>query len=76
MRTREEQLEWSKERAREYLRKGDLANAMGSFMSDMDKHPETKIPTEGALAQLTYFALLSAGRGDYDFVSRYIEGFR
>lgn len=74
--TREEHLKFCKERARVYLHRGDLPNAVSSFMSDMDKHPETKIPTEGALAQLTMFALMRCAQGDYDFIERYIEGFR
>lgn len=79
MRTYDEHLAWCKQRAREYLRAGDLLNAVTSMMSDLDKHPETRkhcgrdSPT---LAPLGIVAALRAQEGDYDFVERYIEGFR
>lgn len=38
--TRAEHLEWAKERAREYLDKGDYGDAWASFVSDQRKHPE------------------------------------
>lgn len=41
METRAEHLKWCKQRALEYVDAGDLANAFGSFVSDMKKHPET-----------------------------------
>ncbi len=41
METRHEHLEWCKQRALEYVDAGDLAGALGSFNSDMAKHPET-----------------------------------
>ena len=40
--TREEHIAWCKERAFEYLDLGQVANAWGSFVSDMQKHPETR----------------------------------
>lgn len=42
MMSRSEHLEWCKERANEYVEKGDLKNAFASFQSDMSKHPETQ----------------------------------
>lgn len=38
---RAEHLEWCKQRALEYVDKGDLKEAFASFQSDMTKHPET-----------------------------------
>jgi hypothetical protein len=38
--TRDEHLAWSKERALEYLNRGDLTNAFASMTSDLGKHPE------------------------------------
>lgn len=38
---RNEHLNWCKERALEYVKKGDNNNAFASFQSDMSKHPET-----------------------------------
>jgi hypothetical protein len=39
--TREEHLQWCKDRALDYVSRGDLADAMASMMSDMEKHPGT-----------------------------------
>ncbi len=39
--SRNEHLEWCKQRALEFLDKGDLHQALTSFASDMSKHPET-----------------------------------
>ena len=42
MESRENHLKWCKERANEYVDRGDLTNAFASFLSDMGKHPETE----------------------------------
>lgn len=34
-------LNWCKERALEYARRGELEQALASFWSDIKKHPET-----------------------------------
>lgn len=39
--TREEHLQWCKDRAIEYVEKNELQNAFTSFHNDMCKHPET-----------------------------------
>ena len=39
--TREEHLDWCKQRAREYCEIGDTINALTSMFSDLGKHPET-----------------------------------
>lgn len=41
MATRQEHLDWCKQRALEYIKAGDAKNAFGSMMSDLTKHPET-----------------------------------
>jgi hypothetical protein len=40
--TRDEHVEWCKQRAREYLDRGDTVNAFTSMGSDLSKHPETQ----------------------------------
>ncbi len=40
--TREEHLQWCKDRALEYVEEGDLTQAFTSFQSDMRKHKETE----------------------------------
>jgi hypothetical protein len=39
--TRADHLAWCKQRALEYVERGDLNNAFKSMMSDLRKHPET-----------------------------------
>jgi len=68
---RDEHIQWCKDRALEYLNKGDLANAVTSMGSDMDKHPETR-----ANASLIAVGLMYAMEGDADGVRRFIEGYR
>ena len=69
--TRDEHVAWCKQQAREYLRRGDLVNAVASMSSDMDKREDCKVN-----AYLILFAGIAASNGDYDGVERYIEGFR
>lgn len=40
--TRTEHLQWCKDRALEYLDRGDINEAYASMVSDMSKHPETE----------------------------------
>lgn len=42
MTTRDEHVEWCKQRAVEYLEQGDVMQALTSMGSDLDKHPDTK----------------------------------
>jgi hypothetical protein len=70
--TRDEHLEWCKQRAREYLQRGELANAVASMLSDLGTHPEMKpCPPE-----LGMVGILFAASNDRTAVSRFIEGFR
>jgi hypothetical protein len=39
--TRQEHLEWCKQRALEYVDMNDLQQALASMASDLSKHPET-----------------------------------
>jgi hypothetical protein len=71
MRTREEHLEWCKERARVYLNAGDLANAVASMASDMQSHPEC-----GVNDYLVMAAMLHVTNYDTVAVRRWVEGFR
>jgi Tfp pilus assembly protein PilF len=69
--TRDEHLAWCKQRALEYLDKGDANNAVASMESDMRKHPDTQI--SGVLSMLGMRYLID---GDHAAVRRWIEGFR
>ena len=75
MANRLEHLNFCKQRAREYVRKGDLVQAVTSMMSDLDKHPETKQAPGGALVMLGILAMQQAQSGDREGVVRYIAGF-
>lgn len=70
--TREEHLNWCKQRAREYLDKGDTANAVASMLSDLGKHEETK----AAGASMGMIGLFAAASSNLDDARRFIEGFR
>lgn len=74
MRTREEHLNFCKQRAMEYVSSGDLLEAVTSMMSDLRKHPETA-DTGQTLAALGLFACQQAQAGDRAAVVRYIQGF-
>ena len=39
---RQEHMDWCKERALEYVDKGDVQNAWASMVSDIGKHDETR----------------------------------
>jgi hypothetical protein len=73
-RTRQEHLQWCKERASEYVKTGDLAGAVGSMTSDMQKHPETAIegPTAGILMMA---GMMDVQSGNASGVQRWIDGF-
>lgn len=72
MMDRAEHLAWCKQRALEYLNRGELRNAVTSMMSDMNKHPETASAPGGILDRL---GLMAAMSNDAREVRRYIEGF-
>jgi hypothetical protein len=71
MTTRDEHLEWCKQRARQYLDEGDLLNAVTSMGSDLNKHPEL-----GCNPYIGLIGALHAKEGDREAVRRWIEGFR
>ena len=74
MRTRQEHLQFCKERAMEYVNRGELLEGVTSMMSDINKHPETA-DKGGVLAALGLMACQQAQAGDRAGVVRYIQGF-
>lgn len=70
--TRDEHLQWCKDRALEYLNKGDMTNAVTSMLSDLGKHEETRAVGE-KLAPMGMMFLMNR---DSDGVRRFITGFR
>jgi TolA-binding protein len=69
--TREEHLEWCKQRALEYLDQGKIVDAITSMMSDLAKHPETKPSNE----YLIMLGMIAARDRDSDAARRFITGF-
>lgn len=72
MRTREEHLRWCKERALEYIDKGDIQEGIASMLSDMRKHEETKSPT---LDQLAMMMLMSGQLNSIPKAREFINGY-
>jgi len=72
MRTREEHLDFCKQRALAYLDVGEIDNAVTSMLSDLGKHPETT-----AIGQkLSMLAIIYMMNKDIDGARGFIEGFR
>jgi hypothetical protein len=70
--TRDEHLAWCKQRALEYADRGDMANAIASMGSDLNKHPET----ENHAAMQLMMMMAMAGQFDRPGeLRKFIEGF-
>ena len=70
--TRAEHLQWSKDRALQYVNAGDLHNAFASMCSDLRKHPELE---NHAGAQLGMMLMLSDLLGTEQKMREWIVGF-
>ncbi len=70
--TREEHLQWCKDRAMEYVSAGDMRMALTSMASDLGKHPET----EGHPGvHLGFLLLVNGGLSTPDKMRAFIMGF-
>ena len=70
--TRQEHLDWCKQRTLEYVNNGDLTNAITSMVSDVVKHPETKTHIGIELGmKLSFGGFMNST----DEVKKWIEGF-
>ncbi len=72
MRTREEHLEWCKQRAREDLDRGGVADAIATMCTCLVQHPDF----EGIVEKMTPIGLFYAMNNDLDGARRFVEGFR
>ena len=70
--TRQEHLDWCKQRANEYLDAGDVQNAYGSMASDLGKHPETQ---GHAAIQLGMMMMISGHLSSVPEMRKFIDGF-
>ena len=69
---RDEHVEWCKQRALEYVDKGELSDAFASMGSDLNKHPDT----EGHPGIQMGMMLLVGGQLDRpDQMRKFIDGF-
>jgi hypothetical protein len=75
VKTREEHLAWCKQRALEYIDRGQVNEGLASMMSDMRKHPETESKS-GALDQLTVGLMMIGALSTPDQARKYINGYR
>ena len=69
--TREEHLAWARERALEYVDRGDLPSAVASLISDLGKHEETRSFPLDVLRE----SVEVAQSQDPERVRRWIEAF-
>ncbi len=72
--TREEHLQWAKDRALEYADKGDVANAIGSLRSDLGKHPDTA-ESIGLVDELMMPLVMAGHLSTPVALRKFIEGF-
>lgn len=70
--TREEHLAWCKERALEYLDRGEIKEAVTSMLSDLGKHEETRAIGE----KMSALGLLYVVNHDFLGARQFIRGFR
>ena len=69
--TRQEHLQWCKDRALEYVKRGDNVNALASMLSDLGKHDETahSLKSCGPLAMMMQMSgQLSTAKQMEDFI--------
>lgn len=70
--TRNEHLEWCKQRALEYVDMGDTAQAWASMASDLKKHPET---ANHSALELGMMMLMAGHLSSSDKMHKFILGF-
>lgn len=72
MKPREEHLKWCKERALEYVDKGELSGAYASMVSDLNKHPET---ANHPALELGMMLMATGNLSTAKDMKKFIEGF-
>ena len=71
MKTREEHLDWCKQRAREYCERGDTITALELMFSGLSEHPET----ENHIGIKLGLMLIAVGNANKAAVLRHIDGY-
>lgn len=72
--TRAGHLQWCKDRALEYVTKGDNPSALSSMLSDLGKHPETQSAVESC-GSLGTMMLISGHLNEPHQMREFINGF-
>jgi hypothetical protein len=70
MKTRQEHLQWCKDRANEYIKVRDGQQAISSMLSDLNKHEETR-----ASVRLGAMLMTATDFHDMRSVKRFVDGF-
>jgi len=70
--TRQEHLDWCKQRAIEYVDRGDMKNAFASMMSDIRKHKET---SNHPAINVGMLMLMSGKLSNAEDMRKFINGF-
>ena len=70
--TRQEHLDWCKQRAIEYVVIGDMENAFASMMSDIRKHKET---SNHPAIHLGMMMMMSGALRNAEDMRKFINGF-
>lgn len=71
-RTRAEHMAWCKQRALEYVERGNVTSAIASMLSDLGKHPDTAAHSGIHLAAMM---MLHGMLKEASEVREFIEGF-
>jgi hypothetical protein len=71
--TRNEHLQWAKDRALQYVAAGDIQNAFASITSDLRKHPDT---VDHSGPELGMMLMLSGHLSTSTEMRTHIEGYR
>ena len=72
--SRDEKLQWCKDRAIEYVDRGDLSQAVSSMGSDLQKFDELAAASQ-TFKKLFPLALLNMQNNDASGIRRFINGF-
>lgn len=70
--TRAEHMAWCKQRALEYIDRGDVHQGIASMLSDLGKHPETQ---DHAGIRLGALLMMAGHLDDPAEARKFIEGF-
>lgn len=71
---RDEHLQWAKDRALEYAKRGDTTNTIASMISDLGKHPHLE-PSARTGAELGMMLAMTGHLETVQQLTEWVEGF-